>query len=119
MSTDVTNIDLSGQVAIVTGGGRGLGRAMALALTAANAKVVVVARSEDQLAETVELIQKTNGQVIAVPTDITDRDAVEKMVQTVQQELGAVDLLVNNAGVTGKPGPLWEADPEDWRHTFD
>ncbi len=116
---NTTDVDLSGQVAIVTGGGRGLGQAMAQALSAARAKVAVVARTESQLAESVDLIQKAGGHVIAVPADITDRHAVEKMVQTVQQELGAVDLLINNAGVTGKPGPIWESDPDDWQHTHD
>ena len=116
---DTTDVDLSGQVAIVTGGGRGLGRAMAQALTAAKTKVAVVARSEDQLAETVDLIQSAGGHVLAIPTDITDRTAVESMVQIVQQELGAVDILVNNAGVVGVPGPIWEANPQDWRHTLD
>ncbi len=116
---DTTDVDLSGQVAIVTGGGRGLGRAMAQALSAAKAKVAVVARTEDQLAETVGLIQQAGGHVLAIPTDIIDRNAVEQMVQTVQRELGAVDLLVNNAGVTGIPAPIWEVDPEDWQHTLD
>jgi NAD(P)-dependent dehydrogenase (short-subunit alcohol dehydrogenase family) len=116
---NTADVDLSGQVAIVTGGGRGLGRGMAQALAAAKAKVAIVARSEAQLAETVDLIQEAGGRVLAIPMDITDRIAVEKMVQTVQQELGAVDILVNNAGVVGVPGPIWEADPDDWRHTLD
>jgi len=116
---DTTGIDLSGQVAIVTGGGRGLGRAMAQALSAANAKVAVTARTESQLAETVDLIHQAGGHILAVPADITDRHAVEKMVQTVQQELGPIDLLVNNAGYIHKPGPIWETDPDDWQRTLD
>ncbi len=116
---DTTGIDLEGQVAVVTGGGRGLGRAMAQALATARAKVAVVARSEAQLVETVTLIRKAGGHALAVPADITNRKAVEVMVQTVQHELGAADILVNNAGVVGVPGPIWETDPEDWRHTLD
>jgi NAD(P)-dependent dehydrogenase (short-subunit alcohol dehydrogenase family) len=119
VSFDTTGIDLVDQVAIVTGGGRGLGRAMAQALAAARAKVAVVARTEAQLAETVDLIRKAGGHVLAVSADITDRKAVEDMVKTVQNDLGAVDILVNNAGVVGVPGPIWEADPEDWRRTLD
>lgn len=119
MTFNTTDIDLAGQVAIVTGGGRGLGRAMAQALADAKAKVAVVARSEAQLAETVDLVQKAGGQVLAVPADITDRIAVEAMVRTVRQELGEVDILVNNAGIVGIPGPIWEADPENWRQTLD
>jgi NAD(P)-dependent dehydrogenase (short-subunit alcohol dehydrogenase family) len=116
---DTKDIDLSGRIALVTGGGRGLGRAMAQALAHAKAAVAVVARSEEQLAETVDLIRVDRGHVFAVAADVTDRDAVEQMVRTVQAELGPIDILVNNAGVTGVPGPIWEADPEDWRHTLD
>src|SRR5262245_36417546 len=96
---NTTDVALTAQVAIVTGGGRGLGRGIAQALAAARAKVAVVARNEVQLAETVDLIRQDGGHVLAVPTDVADRKAVEKMVQTVQQELGAVDILVNNAAV--------------------
>jgi NAD(P)-dependent dehydrogenase (short-subunit alcohol dehydrogenase family) len=111
---DTTGIDLIGQTAIVTGGGRGLGRAMALALTAAGAKVAVVARTEAELAETVNLIHMAGGQVLAIPADVSDRHAVEQIVETVERELGAVDLLVNNAAILGVLGPFWEADPDEW-----
>ncbi|MGC5173295.1 SDR family NAD(P)-dependent oxidoreductase [Micromonospora sp. DT81.3] len=116
---DTTGVDLSGLVAIVTGGGRGLGRGMALALSAAGAKVAVVARTKGQLGETVRLIETAGGRVLAVPADVTDHSAVETMVATVHRELGEIGLLVNNAGVTGKPGPIWDSDPEDWQHTVD
>jgi NAD(P)-dependent dehydrogenase (short-subunit alcohol dehydrogenase family) len=116
---NTNDIDLTGQVAVVTGGGRGLGRAMAQALSAAKAKVAIVSRTEAQLTETVDLIQQAGGEVLAVPTDITNPKAVEKMVQVVEQAFGHIDLLVNNAGVTGTPGPIWELKPEDWQNTFD
>ena len=119
MPFTTSDVDLSGQVAIVTGGGRGLGRAMAQALATAKAKVAIVSRDEAQLAETVDLIQNSGGHVLAVPADVTDRQAVDKMVQTVRHALGEIDLLINNAGVTGVPGPIWAADPEDWRQTID
>lgn len=115
---DTTHVNLAGQVAIVTGGGRGLGRAMAQALSAAHAKVAVVSRTEAQLDETVDHIRRAGGQVFAFRADVTDGNAVEQMVQAVQQQLGEVDLLVNNAGVTGKPGPIWETDPDDWQNTL-
>lgn len=119
MTFNTTDIDLAGQVAIITGGGRGLGRAMAQALATAKAKVAVVARNEAQLAETVDLVREAGGHVLAVPADITDRKAVETMVGTVRQELGEVDILVNNAGVASPLGPIWEVDPEEWRDTLD
>jgi NAD(P)-dependent dehydrogenase (short-subunit alcohol dehydrogenase family) len=116
MSTSITsdNIDLTGQVAIVTGGGRGIGRAIALALAKAGTDVAVAARSTDQLAETVALIEKTGGCGMSVPTDVTDQNAVERMVRKVAKRFGPVDLLVNNAGVGGPAGPMWEIDPDAW-----
>jgi NAD(P)-dependent dehydrogenase (short-subunit alcohol dehydrogenase family) len=112
-------IDLGGQVAIVTGGGRGIGQAMALALARAGAAVAVVARSEDQLAQTVALVEEAGGQAIAFTADVTDQQATEEMARTVEQRLGPVDLLVNNAGAPAPAGPLWETEPEEWWKCID
>jgi NAD(P)-dependent dehydrogenase (short-subunit alcohol dehydrogenase family) len=112
LETDVGQ--LTGQVAIVTGGGRGIGRAIALALAAAGAKVAVAARSLDQLDETVAIIQRQGGQAIALATDVTDQTAVERLVNETVQQLGPIDLLVNNAGVAGADGPIWESAADAW-----
>ncbi len=109
-----TGVRLDGQVAIVTGGGRGLGRAIAVALSASGSAVAVCARSEDQLAETVRQIAGQGGSALAIPADVSDRRAVERMVERVAQELGPIDLLVNNAGVGGPVGPLAQTDPDEW-----
>jgi NAD(P)-dependent dehydrogenase (short-subunit alcohol dehydrogenase family) len=119
MPIEITDIDLSGQVAIVTGGGRGLGRNMAQTLAAAGASVAVVARSPEQLDETVSLITQSGGRAIAIPADVSDWDAVEKMARQVEKDLGAVDLLVNNAAIMTTPGPIWEADPQEWDRVMD
>jgi NAD(P)-dependent dehydrogenase (short-subunit alcohol dehydrogenase family) len=105
---------LSGQVALVTGGGRGLGRVFAQTLAAAGATVAVAARSADELAGTVALIEEAGGHALAVPLDVTDRRAVEHAVGRIASRLGPVALLVNNAGVSGPFAPLWEVDPEEW-----
>jgi NAD(P)-dependent dehydrogenase (short-subunit alcohol dehydrogenase family) len=105
---------LAGQVVLVTGGGRGLGRAFALALAEAGAAVAVAARSADQLDETVTAIVANGGRALAIPADVSNRQQVEKMVSHVEQELGPIDLLVNNAGVGQPLGPLWELDPDEW-----
>ncbi len=107
-------IDLAGQVALVTGGGGGLGREIALQLAAAGAGVAVVARSPDQLEETVALVEAAGGRAVAAPADVTDFAAVEAVVGNIEQSLGPIDFLVNNAGVSGPVAPLWESDPEQW-----
>jgi NAD(P)-dependent dehydrogenase (short-subunit alcohol dehydrogenase family) len=103
-----------GQIAIVTGGGRGFGREIARALANAGATVAVVARSYDQLSETVALIEKGGGRAIAVTADVSDHRAVQKMVDEVERKLGPVSLLVNNAGRLVAIGPVWEVDPDEW-----
>jgi len=113
------DIDLGGQVAIVTGGGRGIGRAIALALARAGAAVAVVARSPDQLAETVSLIEEARGRAISVPADVTDERAIQHMVNEVERRLGPVDLLVNNAGILGPIGPVWDVDTDEWWRCMD
>jgi 3-oxoacyl-[acyl-carrier protein] reductase len=98
-------------IALVTGGGRGIGRGVALGLANEGWEVAVTARSADQLSETVRLAE---GRVIAVPADVSDRTSVKAMVRSVEFMLGPVSLLVNNAGTGGPFGPFWESNPEDW-----
>jgi NAD(P)-dependent dehydrogenase (short-subunit alcohol dehydrogenase family) len=106
--------DLGGQVAIVTGGGRGIGKAIALGLAKAGCSVAVIARSGDQLAETVGQVKQLGSNAIPVAADVSDPGAVEGMVLEVEKSLGSVHLLVNNAGLAGPIGPTWETDPDDW-----
>jgi len=98
-------------VALVTGGGRGIGRAIALSLAKQGWEVAISARSADQLAETVKLAE---GRVIAVPGDVSHRTSVKAVVRSVEYMLGPVSLLVNNAATGGPFGPFWESNPEDW-----
>jgi NAD(P)-dependent dehydrogenase (short-subunit alcohol dehydrogenase family) len=91
-----------------------LGRAIALRLAAAGTQVAVVARSADQLAETVALVREAGGRAEAFVADVTDQQAVAAMVAAVEHSLGPVTLLVNNAGNLGPAGPLWENDLRTW-----
>jgi NAD(P)-dependent dehydrogenase (short-subunit alcohol dehydrogenase family) len=112
-------IDLSGQVAIVTGGGRGIGRAIVLALARAGAAVAVVARTETEINETTALVHEAGGQAIALQVDVTDQQAVERAVAETDQQLGPVDLLVSNAGHPGEVGATWKVDPDEWWRCID
>ena len=110
MTTEAT---LRGQVVLVTGGGRGIGRAIACRLAAGGAAVAVTARSADQLDETVALIEEGGDKATAYVADVTDQASVEQMVARVEQELGPLSLLVNNAGIPGVSGPIWIVDPDE------
>jgi NAD(P)-dependent dehydrogenase (short-subunit alcohol dehydrogenase family) len=105
---------LTDQVALVTGGGRGLGRFIAQALAADGAAVAVAARTPRELNETVAAIEAAGGRAVALTVDVTDSLAVEEAVAEVERRLGPVDLLVNNAGVGGPIGPTWEVAPDEW-----
>jgi 3-oxoacyl-[acyl-carrier protein] reductase len=106
--------ELQDQVALVTGGGRGIGRLIARELADAGMRVAVAARSADQVEETAREI---GG--LAVTADVSKQEDVEAMIATVERELGPIDLLVNNAGVSGSGAPAWEQDPADWWHVFE
>ena len=104
---------LSG-VALVTGGGRGIGANIARELTEAGMKVAVTGRTAVQ----VEQVAWELGG-LGLTGDVSDRADVERWVNEVAAELGPIDLLVNNAGISGPFGTTWEADPDEWWHVFE
>jgi len=108
---------LSGEVAIVTGSGRGIGRQMAIDLAGAGAAVGLLARSEQQLREVAQCIETAGGRAIVLPADVTDRLAVETAVHRIEKEFGQISIAVNNAGVDRPFGPVAEVDPDQWWHT--
>ena len=85
----------------------------------AGTRVGVVARSEEQLAETVRGVTEAGGDALAIVADVADPASVERMAREAERTLGPVDLLVNNAGTMGPLGPIWEADPGDWWHSIE
>ena len=107
-------ISLAGEAAIVTGAGRGFGRAIAMGLAAAGAAVTATARSQNQLDETVALIERAGGRAFAVAGDVTNRKDVARVVEAAEKKFGPTTVMVNNAGVTGPYGPVWTSDPDDW-----
>ena len=110
---------LDGKVALITGGGRGIGQAIARAYAAEGAKLALAARTDAELQGTAQGIRDQYGSdVITVLTDVTDRAQVENAVAQTRQRYGVIDTLVNNAGNTGEIGPLWQLDPERWVNTI-
>ncbi|NWF55104.1 MAG: glucose 1-dehydrogenase [Syntrophaceae bacterium] len=89
--------DLGGKVAIVTGGGRGIGRAIALGLAQSGAAVTLASRTQKEVDAVAEEIQKSGGKALAVVTDLTLNEQLENLVQVTIQEFGKIDILVNNA----------------------
>ena len=106
--------DLQGQVALVTGGGRGIGRNTAVELAGAGMKVAVSARSQNEIEE---VAAEIGG--IAILCDVSDRKQVERMVAETEEKLGPIDLLVANAGMAPDEDEAWEMEPSDWWRTFE
>ncbi len=106
--------DLTGQVALVTGGGRGIGAGIARELTGAGARVAVAARTREQVEQ---VAREINGP--ALEFDVSDPDAVERMVNETELQLGPIDLLVANAGIGGGEAEAWTVAPDRWWHTFE
>ena len=107
---------LAGSVALVTGASSGIGLHLVRGLAERGMSVAGLARNADRLTEALAAVaDDTGARVLAVPCDVTDRSAVEAACARVTEELGSVDLLVNNAGlIDAAEVPLWEADPDQW-----
>ncbi len=110
---------LKGRIAVVTGGGRGLGRAIAVALSEAGAKTAVVSRTREELEETVSMIADRGGQAIAIKADISDAGDIKNLCRAVEMKFGAPDILVNNAGIIGPVAPMKDVDERDFRRCMD
>jgi len=109
---------IEGEVAVVTGAGRGFGRAIAQRLAAEGARVVVASRSQDQLDETVKQIREAGGSVVAVRCNVTNREDVQRVSAAAAEHFGPVSILVSNAGNSGPFGPIWWVDPDRWWDDF-
>jgi NAD(P)-dependent dehydrogenase (short-subunit alcohol dehydrogenase family) len=110
--------DQEGRVAVVTGGGRGLGQAFALGLAQRGATVVAVARDADQLRETERRANGARGLIEGMPCDVADHRAVADLKRQVEQRFGPPTILVNAAGIFGPIALIENADPEAWLQTI-
>lgn len=105
---------LTQQVAVVTGGGRGIGAAIARKLAELGATTVITGRNRGRLEATVRAMREAGGNGEAVACDVTDLSSVEALAREVEQKHGRIDVLVNNAGIGGFGGPLHQMPPESW-----
>ena len=109
---------LEGDVAVVTGAGRGIGEGIAKVLAGAGAKVVCAARRAHEVERVAQESQDDGGEAIAVPTDVTDPQALEALGQAAMQKWGKLDIWVNNAGGSPLQVPLTELPLEEWNNTI-
>ncbi|MFI5396376.1 MAG: SDR family NAD(P)-dependent oxidoreductase [Candidatus Binatia bacterium] len=110
--------DLSGKVAVITGGSKGLGRAIAAAMGRAGADVVITSRTPADLEAVAAELREHGHQVLSVRSDMTDEASIRAMVRQVVDHFGHIDILVNNAGIEGV-GAIVEMDTEYWDHVLD
>lgn len=110
--------DLAGRAALVTGAGRGIGRAIAVDLAAAGAVVAVVARSQRQLADTLFEIEYNAAAAAAFVRDLADLDAAGSLLPDVEREFGPIDILINNAGTAAPLGPTESLEPSGVHHSL-
>jgi NAD(P)-dependent dehydrogenase (short-subunit alcohol dehydrogenase family) len=111
--------DARGPVVLVTGASRGIGRALALRFAAGGARLALVARSESRLGETLDAVREGGGDGEAFVADVTDPARVADAVEHFDRSLGPVDVLVNNAGLGGPVGEMWQLDVDDWWETVE
>ncbi|MGM0845454.1 MAG: SDR family NAD(P)-dependent oxidoreductase [Bacillota bacterium] len=112
------SFELKGKTAIVTGAGRGIGRAIAIGMAEAGADVALLSRTEEDLKETASHIESTGRKAYIMTTDVTVREEVEKAVFWVKEQAGSIDILVNNAGMNIRSKAL-EVTDEEWQKIMD
>lgn len=105
---------LAGKVALITGGGRGIGAAIAVKLAASGASIVVCGRTQSHIDQTASRISSAGGHAEAIAADVSDWKSLSALAQKMQQSHGKLDILVNNAGIGGFGGPLHQMPLEKW-----
>lgn len=115
---ETASTPLAGQVALITGGGRGIGAAIARKLASMGALAVVCGRKRNSLESTVSAITGAGGKARAIECDVSDLRSVESLAAQIERDSGRIDILVNNAGVGGFGGPLHQMPPDSWEQVL-
>jgi NAD(P)-dependent dehydrogenase (short-subunit alcohol dehydrogenase family) len=117
----MAQFDLKDKVTIITGGGTGLGKAMALSLAKAGSDIVVAARRVGPIEQTAKEVRELGRRALAISTDVTDSQQVNRMVEQTLAEMGRIDILINNAGIVRgqRMKPMWEITDEEWHLGID
>ena len=111
-------MNLKDKVALITGGGRGIGKAVALAYAREGAKLAICARTESEIEQSAEEIRALGSQCVGLVCDVSVEDSVERMVKNLENHFGRVDVLVNNAGVMTRPVSLAQLEVKKWDYTL-
>ncbi len=115
----MTQPDLSGKTALVTGASRGIGKSIALGLAKSGAHVLALARTPGALEELDDEIKAAGGKASLIPMDLVSDDGIERLAGALTERFPALDILVLNAGSLGELAPLPDIDPKIWKHTLD
>ena len=113
-----TDCSLAGKAAVITGAGRGIGRAIAMGYARAGAAICCAARTESEIQETVAQIRNEGGTALAVQTDVTQWIAVQELFDTADSQLGGIDIAVINAGINSHQRIVEDSDPDAWEATL-
>lgn len=111
-------MQLTDRVALVTGAGSGIGKATALRLAAAGARVAALSRTGEEVARVAQEIEQARGQAIALEGDISNVEAVQRAYSEIEKRWGQLDVVFANAGINGTWAPIDDLSPEDWDHVF-
>jgi len=116
---DVAQFSLKGKVAVITGGGRGIGQSITFAFAKAGAKVVITSRKAQDLEATANEIKTFGGEAFPLPAHLGKTDEIKRMIDTVMKKFGRIDILVNNAGASPAMGTVLECDERLWDKLMD
>lgn len=113
------DLQLEGKNAIVTGGSKGIGKGIAMALAEEGCNVSICARTKDELNDAADELRETGSEILDIQADLTNEDDIENVVTKTKETFGSIDILVNNAGTIGTSGTFEETPLDEWRRLFE